>query len=711
MISNFSHKSFKNYSSPPNFFKSKNIIFGHNGRGKSSLSEGIIRSYQTGGGENTSFRFFNGKYVKEHLLLSDNDSIIRGVKVSFSENDIDITRQIKELETKIVDTTVLNVECKKDRGLLREQIDALHSAKKGKAKINRKKIDIEIEKVISQYENDLKEALKINPSKEFIKNFYANDEELESNRIKLINTPLPNLNIIKINQNDQTFLIEALEKQYTLVDDIPTTEVIKWLDDGIDLHEDSDSTCKFCHSPFTLQDVKERILEYRENSQQKDIVRLVQIKETLKSNKKIIEDAQKIKKSLTTIGLTLKEIDKLFDFKYLKVLDDTIEIINDKISNMSSSVLFDNHIADFENEVDNIGTKIAEIKENKLRELDLLISNIEKLAKGAIAIAIEESQISEKLQEIQEKEKHKEKVEAENKRIKEQIKNLEESKSEYKEFMEFLNEILSSLDIQIKLSLENENYYLKHTLEDVSLSIDSISEGEKNLLALLYFYFELYKDKEQNNLQDTIKLIVIDDPVSSLDEANKFYVLEIMKKLLSEKNVQVFILTHSWDDFCHMSYGIKTDSETYGLFEIYKNASKNFQSEIRICQHNITPYKKLFLEIYQLQSKSVEELDECNIYHAANSMRRIFEEFLNFKKPNLLPQKSSQNEIQEIYRNVTGEDLGNNRKRKLGSLLTFINVLSHRPIKSEEVITNSKTLMRLIEDIDKVHFDEMKKNQ
>lgn len=39
----------------------------------------------------------------------------------------------------------------------------------------------------------------------------------------------------------------------------------------------------------------------------------------------------------------------------------------------------------------------------------------------------------------------------------------------------------------------------------------------------------------------------------------------------------------------------------------------------------------------------------------------------------------------------------------------FINVLSHRPIRSEAIIQNSKTLMGIIEDMDKVHFNEMKK--
>lgn len=495
-INNFSQKSFKNYSTPSNFFKSKNIIFGYNGRGKSSLSEGIIKTYQENGGERNSFRFFNSKYIKERLLLSDSNSIIKGVKVSFSENDRDIAKEIEELESKIVDTTSSDVECERGRSSLRKQIDSLHNAKKAKAKINRKKSDITIEEVINQYKTDLKDALKINPSREFIKNFYADSEKLDSDKNNLINAPLPNLDITKINPDDKMFLTESLQKKYPLGDDIPSSEIIKWLENGIHLHSDTDSICKFCHNSFNLKDVKQRILEYRENSKQKDIARLEKIKQTLKNNKIIIEEAQKIKNGLTTIGLSLEEIKELFNFEYLNELDGIIILIDEKISNMNNSIIYDDGIANFENEVDILKSKIVKIKTNKLRELDTSISNMEKLAKGAIAIAIEDSNIEDSLNKIQEKELQNQKDEEANKEIRKQIKILEDSRSEYKDFMEFLNEILSSLGIQIRLALEDDNYYLKHTIEDIGLSIDNISEGEK--IYYHYFIFILNYIKTKN---------------------------------------------------------------------------------------------------------------------------------------------------------------------------------------------------------------------
>ena len=109
-ISNLSYKSFKNYTSPPNFFKTKNIIFGYNGRGKSSLAKGIIDSYNDEAVDQNSFRLFNRDYIKETLLLNRDPSFIKGVKVTFNKKDAEITRKIRELEEKKHDTETLKKE-------------------------------------------------------------------------------------------------------------------------------------------------------------------------------------------------------------------------------------------------------------------------------------------------------------------------------------------------------------------------------------------------------------------------------------------------------------------------------------------------------------------------------------------------------------------------------------------------------------------------
>lgn len=101
-IQNYTCKSFKNYSTPDKFFKQKNIFFGYNGRGKSSLSKGIVKEYFEQNNNEGAVRFFNRDYVENRLLLDKSDSTIKGVKVSFSEKDADISKEIVNLNILIL---------------------------------------------------------------------------------------------------------------------------------------------------------------------------------------------------------------------------------------------------------------------------------------------------------------------------------------------------------------------------------------------------------------------------------------------------------------------------------------------------------------------------------------------------------------------------------------------------------------------------------
>jgi len=296
------------------------------------------------------------------------------------------------------------------------------------------------------------------------------------------------------------------------------------------------------------------------------------------------------------------------------------------------------------------------------------------------------------------------------------IKDLESQKSDYGDFMNFLNEVLESIGINIRLDHCKDNeklYYLRHSnKEDGDLTVKDISEGEKNILALLFFYFELYKDKLQEKPKDEIKLILLDDPISSLDEGNRIYVLEIVKHILkSKKFEQVFIFTHSWNDFCDITYGIKTgeDHGGYEFFEITKDS--NLHSTIDTIEKlAISPYKVLFREIYELSQEDITyKLNDCELYHYANSMRRVFEDFLSFKcGGRTIPTKGQEGTIRNLYTSSLskGEAVGAKFHSKLNAFLSFINILSHHPIKSDEVVKNAKFMMNFIEKVDKFHFDQ-----
>lgn len=127
------------------------------------------------------------------------------------------------------------------------------------------------------------------------------------------------------------------------------------------------------------------------------------------------------------------------------------------------------------------------------------------------------------------------------------------------------------LGVNLKLEVLNDDYIIKQSITNEKLQLNDISEGEQNLLSLLYFYYELFEDKEQKNLKSSIDLIVIDDPISSVDDINKMYILALVKKICELDGIQLFIFTHVWDDFCDICYNKadKPDSP-YGFYEIKK---------------------------------------------------------------------------------------------------------------------------------------------
>ena len=71
-VTNLTKKSFDGYSGPVEKFKLKNVIFGYNGRGKSSLAIGLKDAYLDNAlSSEGNFRFFSKDYVEDNLILKD----------------------------------------------------------------------------------------------------------------------------------------------------------------------------------------------------------------------------------------------------------------------------------------------------------------------------------------------------------------------------------------------------------------------------------------------------------------------------------------------------------------------------------------------------------------------------------------------------------------------------------------------------------------
>jgi wobble nucleotide-excising tRNase len=720
-LNNFTLKSFVGYTNPNDLlFRAKNILFGYNGKGKSAIAIGIKDEFLKDATKKPeNLRIFDRDYISKSLLLENSEDKIKGVEASFSKGDVDIEIKIKELEKLIIkedEIGKLDTGIAKLRKEIRTEIDKIHDSRKGEANIQRKSKDESVERVIELYKKDFQDAKKIEADEE--KLIKINGDNAIEKQIAQ-NENLRPINLSKI----QTNLIEEVKvifkEKFGEDISIPEYEVVQWIETGLKLHKDGDN-CKFCEGKLDYSDVKSKIAEFKENKRHKATEKLKQFREQLQNLFESIKAIEKESKTYTTnIGNEIEQ-----HFSSISEKKQTIETLiiscQSKIDNIEVQENFDFELlAETLKELEVSISTISKTKNEQLLELRKKLNNLTTLVKGAIGLEILQSAtIKDKLQEVKDKETELKEKRENNKKKQQEIQDLKQQKSLTKDFADFVSQILNDINISLKVELDtdNKNYIIKSTNENATLTIKDISEGEKNLLALLFFYYELFADNKQQSVKPEIELIIVDDPISSMDDSNKFYILELMKNLLELSNQQIFVLTHSWEDYCNLSYGRKawedkTDKNgveiksKYATFEIRKS---NGKSELIKSKNNDKPYKYLFKEIYKFSQKNEgQATTECEIFHYPNVIRRVFEEWYSFKIGEDLNLTSAQ-----LGRLANDFKITNDKsKTELGVLLKVCNILSHSINGSknpQEIHQSAKYLMQIIKDNDPLHYERMK---
>lgn len=131
---------------------------------------------------------------------------------------------------------------------------------------------------------------------------------------------------------------------------------------------------------------------------------------------------------------------------------------------------------------------------------------------------------------------------------------------------------------------------------------DTLSEGEKSFVTFLYF-FHLLKGSASASGQTTDRIVVFDDPVSSMDSDVLFIVGSLMKGLFEEIRIgnhhikQVFVLTHNVYFHKEVTYeGVKKFPAMRTYWTVYKTG---LLSKIKRHEKNpiTTSYEMLWREV------------------------------------------------------------------------------------------------------------------
>ena len=162
---------------------------------------------------------------------------------------------------------------------------------------------------------------------------------------------------------------------------------------------------------------------------------------------------------------------------------------------------------------------------------------------------------------------------------------------------------------------------------------NDVSTGERNILALCYFFSEGGKNRERDHEDDDPQYLVLDDPISSFDMENRIGVCSLIRErfehlLRANAESRITVMTHDggvveelasiFSDINDIFDGEKIKAD---LLEL-----KNKSSETR--NENSSEYVVLLKRAYDFASSKVVEPNES--YVIGNILRRVLEGYSTF---------------------------------------------------------------------------------
>lgn len=556
-------------------------------------------------------------------------------------------------------------ETKKERDKKREEYsekEACLVKKKNEEKLHIDKYrDIFWNEILKQNETDFQEAfcgLRNNKDKfrdTVIERFNNKTHSLSETRENLkkrydvlFSNKLEKCETIDMSVSDLLSEIEIIEKdsiwEKVVVgnSDVPISKLIGYLDNADWVNRGRsyirhDGTCPFCQQKTISADFEQKLNSFFSGEYEWNIDHIKNLTGRYKtatnslvshfSNVKSIDvvvsvgkldiqkynmllDSLKSHFSCTITEMTSKEKEP---GKKVTLIDSQLKIMDllDMISIVNSNIISNNKIVDnLSNEkttlVDDIWGFLINEQGALISEYINGLSNLRKAHEG----------IQKKIDEC------KNQLDDLDRRILEAGKNITSVQPTVDEINRSLK-AYGFTNFQIVPSPEKENSYQIQRM-DGTLATSTLSEGEETFISFLYFY-QLVKGSIDITKVSSKKILVLDDPICSLDNTVLYIVSSMVKTLIRDIREynsdveQIFILTHNV--FFHKEASF-VDGRTKELNDVnYWIISKdNNVSTIRAYRKN-NPIKTS----YELLWQELKTNTNASYVTTQNTMRRILE--------------------------------------------------------------------------------------
>ncbi len=676
-------------------FKHYNVIFGNNGCGKTSLTRAFellipknkhIEKYRTistaSTTESPSIEF---ECKDESYTIEPNSNIgVPSFKVeiynsNFLHNNTPFNSEfgLKKLDdgTIILEGSVLGEETK--------EINQLKDFR-GKVEKRQKKIEDEnsAETLIAKQESEIKKyneeiekirkkvtsrtiqitpnEIEINDFCKVSKNHFKYQEDALTNLEKDFNEldeaikKFDDLKEMELPKDYQT-IKDKLESLFSFDIDKKAGQVSEkikehiskvgreFIEKGIKLQKEMpNNACPFCTQKITNNIIQAYTSYFNKSIEQfnqdslnmsgtlKNILNQWNIKEILQSFERFepfMEDFLKEKKSLENaleqikalLEELQKEVDKKEGVKNEEKFQETDKKLSENYKKLQKCVNETRNILNEKKEQKKKLEKLkTELKEARIKKAKHDSYDWQKSKKEAERKLLVLNRGHERLNRLLEK-------------IDNKLKKLYEQK---RPDIEAINSYLKALNLT-KYSLhEDYRIVLNSDVLENSKADMILSDGEKTTLAFAYFLARLKLFYKKEDLKDLV--VVIDDPISSLDEQRIYNTSDIVAKINQElagealkdeeDKAQVFVLTHNHTFMARLINMV-------GKYACYFQLERNQKQLKIVCKNEVvgyfdTFYLLLFKEVYEFAKKEKVQDDCKEAINYGNKVRILLESFL-----------------------------------------------------------------------------------
>ncbi|WQW70502.1 AAA family ATPase [Helicobacter pylori] len=699
-----------------------NFIYGANGSGKTTTSSFLKNLAENGiedkfanskiawyNNESLKIEVYNKQFKEEQLRNSQVKGIFTlGKKTNENLEKIEIKKESinKENEKKIKNEASLQVLTQK------------------KEKEEKDFADRCWEKLYKKNEEDFKETLegfkRKEKFKEKILKEFENDKYNQSEIVGLEKLK-EKIGIVFGENQTELALLECNLTDFDSVENhsiweqkivgsggVAIADLIKklsnedWVAQGREYVKDN-SICPFCQKETITEEFKKQLESYFDTNYQEStetikkmkedytnktdevLERLDEIVETEQKNQQTKLNTEIFKRIIETLNSKIngnqqkmfdkgKEMSRSFKLEStkneIKEIRDLIDTANQQIANHNEI------IKDTKNQKKNCVEQTWKFLVNEFK------SDIQEYNKKYCGLEKGISNLNEEIRENQEKIK----------KLENEIRELEKTMVSIRPIVNEINTLLERYgftNFGLACTEDEKSYRIQR--EDGQLVGETLSEGEVTFITFLYYYHLTKGSLKESDISKN-KVLVIDDPISSLDSNILFMVSvlvkDLMKETMKEKtNIkQIIILTHNTYFYKNITYDLKRYQGKYSFWIINKD---NNISKIKSYKEN--PIKNS----YELLWQEVKQAKENNASWVSlqNVMRRIIEYYFR-----ILGGFEHNHNLSECFENIE-------EKQVCNSFISWFNDGSHGIsddlfVQSQDI--SIETYLKVFENIFKI---------